>query len=153
MPNIRSEIWSRSLDKKFFLEDLMLKTDNGNAMGMIISKLFGFHFFFFSKISKLFNSLQPSVVFLIKTSYLICSAIQINDFYTKYNTRLKWGSPLTAKFSIMQKLGNTKYRKKTYIFDTNEKSTIKKVLLPHRISWFVTRTISADTAANENWQV
>lgn len=130
----------------------MLKTNNGNAMGMIISKLFGFHLFF-SKISKLFNSLQPSAVFLIKTSYLICSAIQINDFYTKYNTRMKWGSPLTVKVSIMQKLDNTKYRKKTSIFDINEKSTIKKVLLSHGISWFVTRTISADTAANENWQV
>lgn len=138
--------------QKVFLEDLMLKTNNGNAMGMIISKLFGFHLFF-SKISKLFNSLQPSAVFLIKTSYLICSAIQINDFYTKYNTRMKWGSPLTVKVSIMQKLDNTKYRKKTSIFDINEKSTIKKVLLSHRISWFVTRTISADTAANENWQV
>ena len=71
----------------------------------------------------------------------------------EYNTRLKWRSPLKVKVSIMQKLDNTKYRKKTSIFDRINKSTIKKVLLPDRISWFNTRTISTDTAVNETWQV
>lgn len=109
-------------------------------------------FLFLKKKSKLFNSLQPSVVFLIQTSYLLFSAIQINGFYMEYNTRLKWRSPLKVKVSIMQKLDNIKYRKRTSIFDRINKSTIKKVLLPDRISWFNTRTISTDTAVNETWQ-
>ena len=101
-------------------------------------------FLILKKKSKLFNTLQPSVVFLIQTSYLLFSAIQINGFYMEYNTRLKWRSPLKVKVSIMQKLDNIKYRKRTSIFDRINKSTIKKVLLPD--------TISTDTAVNETWQ-
>ena len=43
-----------------------------------------------SRSLKLLNQFQPSVAFHIETSYLICRENQINGFYMKCNTRLKW---------------------------------------------------------------
>ena len=44
----------------------------------------------YSTVDLHFNPFQPSVVFDIETSHLICSANQIAGFYIKCNTALKW---------------------------------------------------------------
>ena len=40
--------------------------------------------------STLFNPFQPSVLFHVETSHLLCIAKQMTGFYMKCSTRLKW---------------------------------------------------------------
>lgn len=58
------------------------------------------------------NPFQSSVIFRIETSYLFFRANQMNDFYMKYNTKLKWVNLTILKSSI-------KTRTRIDIFATN----------------------------------
>ena len=55
-----------------------------------------------SYLKKLFKSyfhpFQPSVVFHIENNHLTCSANQMNGFYIKCNTGLKWPNPISSRF-------------------------------------------------------
>ena len=75
-----------------------------------------------------FNPFQPSVVFHIETSHLICTANQITGFYVKCNPGLKWvKSPNRKKTSCRASVNSLTLFFSMFPFDPSENIRKPKV--------------------------